>query len=777
MRSWTEPKPITVPSDVQAAVGGHPLVARTIIQRGISEPSAAIAFLDPNHYQPASPQEMPGIDLAIERLVAALSREERICVWGDFDVDGQTSTTLLVSALREHGGDISYHIPVRATESHGVNLPGLKDELAKGAQLILTCDTGITANEAVEYAQCQGVDVIITDHHDLPPELPPAFAVVNPKMLPEEHPLATLPGVGVAYKLVEALYHHFRRENDIESFLDLVALGIVADVALQRADTRYLLQRGLAVLRNSQRLGLQVLMEMAGLQPASLTEEHIGFIIGPRLNALGRLSDANEIVDFLTTDDLSAARMGAHRLEGLNTERKLLTEQVFKGTLAQIESNPELGQLSVIVLAHTTWPAGVIGIVASRLVERYSKPVVLISTPDGELARGSARSIEGINITQAIATQGDLLQGFGGHPMAAGLAMDRQKINDFRAGLARTVQAMRKDLPDEPPLQIDAELSFSELSLDLVADLERLAPFGAGNPAVVLQSCALELVDLRTVGQGEVHRIVKLKDEQGCEQKVIWWQGSDWPEPTGKIDLAYKIRSSSFRGVKELQLEWIDSRPAVSNHINLDVAPTEIEVIDYRLTAEPRAYLNKLAAQADTIVWNETGREDGLPGVNRTAMSPHTKLVIWSAPPGPDELHQALMAVRPGVAALFANPSATDTVEDFLKYLLGLVKYALRKYSGITDLVTLAAACGQRTRTVALGLAWLEAQGQISVTISDFDDVTLSPYSSTRLDHTGRDDVISRLVEALEETKAYRKYFQHADKDILIHSSIRSPRA
>ncbi len=770
MRSWTELKPIMVPTELQAAVGGHPLVAQMLFKRGLSDPRTALAFLDPNQYQPTSSRDLPGIDLAVERLVSALTQRERICVWGDFDVDGQTATTLLVSALRELGGEINFHIPVRATESHGVNLPGLKNELDKGAQLILTCDTGISAIKPVEYARRQGVDVIITDHHALPSVLPPAFAVVNPKLLPEGHPLGTLPGVGVAYKLVEALYEYYQRENEVEFYLDLVALGIVADVALQHGDTRYLLQRGLAVLRINQRLGLQILMEMAGLQPDSLTEEHIGFMIGPRLNALGRLSDANDIVDFLTTDDLSAARMGAYRLEGLNTERKLLTEQVFKGAIAQIERNPALGQLPVIVLAHSSWPAGVIGIVASRIVEQFSKPVVLISTPAGELARGSARSIEGVNITQAISDQQELLESFGGHPMAAGLAMDPQLIDRFRAGLARTVQAMRKELPDEPPLQIDAELSFSELSLDLVADLERLAPFGAGNPAVVLQSRALEIVDLRTVGQGEVHRILKLKDAHGYEKKVVWWQGASWPEPFGQIDLAYKIRSSSYRGVNELQLEWVDSRPAKTGHISHVIASSGIEVLDYRHTAEPRMYLKKLAAQTDTIVWNEGGDKGNLPGVNRAALSPHTKLVIWSTPPGPEELHQALITVRPGVVALFANPSAINTIEEFLPYLTGLVKYALREYRGKTDLTTLAAACGQRTTTVALGLLWLQASGKISVVISDFDDVTISQYSSSGAVH--QKDLNASIIELLVETRAYRRYFKTADKDLLVQSNI-----
>ena len=302
-RQWLEPLSVPTPEAPQtlAGEGLHPLVAQVLARRGLVDAAAVRAFLDPACYVPASPFDLPGMEAAVARIGSALRRQEVIGVWGDFDVDGQTSTTLLVEALRHLGADVRYHIPVRERESHGVTIPYLSQFLDDGVQLVVTCDTGITANEAVAYARQRGVDVIITDHHSLPEQLPEALALVNPQFLAPGHPLGALPGVGVAYKLVEALY---QRRGDPEAcarYLDLVALGIVADVALQTGDTRYLLQRGLSALRQTQRLGLLALFEMAELSPAGLSEEHIGFMIGPRLNALGRLSDANPIVDFLTT--------------------------------------------------------------------------------------------------------------------------------------------------------------------------------------------------------------------------------------------------------------------------------------------------------------------------------------------------------------------------------------------------------------------------------------------------------------------------------------------
>ena len=327
MKTWIEPEPVAVSKDLGAAIGGHPLVGEVLVRRGFSTPKAVEMFLDPDRYQPASPFDLAGMPAAVERVERAIQRGERICVWGDFDVDGQTATTVLVSALKGIGAEVSYHIPVRASESHGLNLPVLKSVIQDGADMVLTCDTGIAAHAEVDYANSQGVDVVISDHHDPPSELPNAYALVNPKLLPDDPgrgalSMAALPGVGVAYQLAKALYEHAGRAHEMEGCLDLVALGIVADLATLVDDTRYLLQRGLQVLRGTDRLGLQAMLSYAEIDPAHLTEEHIAFGLAPRLNALGRLSDANTAVEFLTTDDLGRARILAAQLEKLNARRK-----------------------------------------------------------------------------------------------------------------------------------------------------------------------------------------------------------------------------------------------------------------------------------------------------------------------------------------------------------------------------------------------------------------------------------------------------------------------
>jgi single-stranded-DNA-specific exonuclease len=390
MKRWLEPNPVDVPHELRELVGGHPLVAKTLVRRGYVTGEQVRAFLDPASYEPAPPQEMPGMDAAVARLAHALDAGERVCVWGDFDVDGQTATTLLVSVLRDLGGDVIYHIPVRATESHGLRQPWLADELAKDVQVLLTCDTGIDAFEAVDFAKKQGVDVVITDHHELGASLPAADAIINPHLLDERHPLSTLPGVGVAYKLAEALYARAGLKQRTDRLLDLVALGLVADVAVLTGDTRYLLQRGLEVLRATPRLGLQELMKLAHIMPDKLDAEDIGFGIAPRLNALGRLDDANVIVEFLTTDNLTRARILASELESLNLRRRRLCDLVQAQAEAKIEAEAALLDSPVLVLADPRWHPGVIGIVANRLVESYHRPAVLIAAPP-EARRGRFR--------------------------------------------------------------------------------------------------------------------------------------------------------------------------------------------------------------------------------------------------------------------------------------------------------------------------------------------------------------------------------------------------
>ncbi len=359
MRPWIEPVDNEPSEHLLPLVEGSFIAAQVLVRRGYSDLEAARAFLDPGFYRPTPARELPGVEPAVDRLKEAVERGEHILVWGDFDVDGQTATALLVETLSDLGAKVSEHIPVRAVKSHGISQQVLK-RLLEAAQpsidLLLTCDTGIAAFEALEYAQVVGLDVIISDHHELSLKetagdfengaeqhhIPSALAVINPHFLPGNHPLAGLPGVGVAYKLCEALYAEYGRLEESEKLLDLTALGIVADVAYQTGDTRYLLQLGLQQLRTTRRAGLKAIFERAEVNAENLTEEQIGFILAPRLNALGRLADANPGVELLTTCDAGRARELALVIEGLNAQRQLLTSQVLRAALSQLENDRDL---------------------------------------------------------------------------------------------------------------------------------------------------------------------------------------------------------------------------------------------------------------------------------------------------------------------------------------------------------------------------------------------------------------------------------------------------
>lgn len=768
--AWLPPPDLAVPAALATAVGGHPLVAATLARRGFTDPATAAAFLNPDAYAPAPPGALPGMDRAVGRLWRAVRGGEPVCVWGDFDVDGQTAAALLVEALRDLGAAVTYHVPVRGIESHGVNLPALKQVIAQGARLILTCDTGIAAHDAVSYARTQGVDVIVTDHHTLPPALPDAAAVITPKLLPPDHPLADLPGVGVAYKLAEALYGRARRPGEAVRGLDLAALGIVADVATQRRDTRYLLQRGLAALRQTERPGLRALLEAAGIDPGWLSEEHIGFVLGPRLNAAGRLADANACVALLTTDDPARARILAADLEALNARRRLLCSQVEQGAETQIARDPTLLAGGALVLANPAWPAGVIGIVAGRLAEKYGRPAILIASPPNAIARGSARSVAGVDITAAISAHADLLESFGGHPMAAGFSLAADRIPEFRRGLARTVGAMLDGAKVKPGLAIDGCLPLSELTPALADDLGRLAPFGPGNPPLTLVAERLRVRSSRAVGRGDEHRLLLVADEVGNERQVIRWGGGGEPRPEGLFDLAYVARTSTYRGTRDLQVEWVAARPSPGAMPVEVKVKAEVEVVDLRSVPQPRQALVELAAAGDVVVWREGEAAGDVPGEDRRGLTRTANLAIWTAPPGPAELRGVLAQVAPARVYLFGVDPGCDRPDAFLRRLAGLARHALNARAGRAPIAGLAAATAHREATVRLGLAWLAGRGHIQVTELQGEEAWLAPGNGQPVaaDELARLD--ARLKAALDETAAYRAYFRQAEATALLRA-------
>jgi len=762
---WLDPPETHPPPDLQAIFPGHPLIVQTLARRGFSDPDRARAFLDPACYKPTQPTELPGIISAANRIETAIQLGQKILVWGDFDVDGQTSTTLLVETLRNFDARVIYHIPVRATEGHGITLDVLKnyiqpDSVRSNPAILLTCDTGISEHQAIDYARACGVDVIITDHHELPTSIPEAFAVINPHFLPREHPLNSLPGVGVAFKLAEALHIRAGQPFGADRFLDLVALGIVADVAELSGETRYLLQRGLQALQNTDRLGLQVLYEMAEIIPEQLDENQIGFSIGPRLNALGRLSDANPIVEFLTTDDLSKVQVLAQQLEGLNHRRRLLTNQVFHGALAQIERDPSLIQYASIVLSHPGWPNGILGIVASRLVERYGKPTVLLSIDEVGQARGSARSAGNIHITQAIASQADLGIHFGGHGGAAGLSLPAHSIPEFRTRLSRTIRMTTSSEILFPGLQIDAYINLPQLSLDFLEDIEHLAPFGNGNPPLIIATRDLKLVSQTSIGREEEHLRLVVEDDTGNVKDVIWWRGSgeSSPEEGVYFDLAYRVKSHSYRGEQQLQIEWVDFRLHEDQFELEGKNKPTIQIIDHRNVSAPLQVINNIRKAEDIQVWAEAIDKETLKCRDRFQLTPGKILVIWTTPPDLWQFKAAIEKVRPETVYIFAIHPNLDSLKPFLTRLLGLVKHVIKEKKGSVSIEQLTAAMAHTIDTIEMGLAWLNAKGYIHINPGKDNNLQLSVGNGKEMSEI--EEITNELLEMLIETAAFRKYFQ-----------------
>jgi len=752
MTRWIDPPDVEVPASF-TDLNLPPLIAQTLVRRGVTSPDEARAFLNSDTV-PSAP--FPGIEKAVNIVHAAIHNGETICVWGDFDVDGQTSTALLVQTLHALNANVLHYIPVRGRESHGVHIETLGPIIDNGAKLILTCDTGITAHKAIDYANARGVDVVVTDHHDLGETLPNARAIVNPKLLSKDHPLANLAGVGVAYKLAEALLEDRISSIDL---LDLVALGLIADVALLKGETRSLVQKGIQKLRYTERAGLRAMAELSGTSLETLTEETIGFTFAPRLNALGRLADANPAVELLLTADSARARVLAAQVEGLNAQRRLLTSQVYEAAEAQLRENPALLHEPVIILSDPSWPGGVVGIVASRLVERHHKPAILLNQSEDGVLRGSARSVEGLHITEAIATQQALLLGYGGHPMAAGLAFEKEKLPQVRKGLAQAIERqLGETIHEEPTLQIDAWLGLNELNLELAETLESLAPFGAGNPSLTFATRSVQLKSVSTMGRAREHLRLTVEDQDGALQSILWWSGAGetLPQQGDTFDIAYSLRASTFRGEKQVTLQFeefrvVEERPVEINKI-------ELEIEDHR--KEPASTLAGIQERLPQLeIWAEGGEKSK--GRTRNQLVKADEFAIYTIPASPADLRAALEVVQPKRVHLFAVPPAEEKTEDFLNRLAGLCKYALNQRDGRTTIPELAAAMAAREAAIRLGLEWLAAGGQVHVR-TEADQVALSAEKTPANPYLQAELFIA-LKGILNESAAYRKYFANVD--------------
>ncbi len=537
--------------------------AKLLALRGLHTWEQVRAFLDPEHYTPTPAGSLPDLDRAVARLLRALESGEKIWIWGDFDCDGVTSTALLLSALQPLGFRVQFTLPLRSGEGHGLNPQRLQQVLAQGCQVIVTVDCGVGNAAEIAAAQAQGVDVIVTDHHTLPDPLPAAYAVVNPLRLPSEHPLRFLPGVGVAYKLAEALYQALGIP-DIEEHLDLVAVGIVADVAVLQRECRYLVQRGLPVLAKTHRPGLRALLDHAtrnGQSKGSMlpTAQDVGFRLAPKLNAIGRLEDASLAVELLTTTDQERAQELVQHFVATNEERKRLTQQVIEEASQEVESL-DLPRERAIVLAGSGWSQGVVGIAAARLAEQYGCPTVLIAK-DETTGRGygSGRSIPGVNLVEAIEAVRPLLLGGGGHPMAAGIQVELSCLSAVQLALRRELAARVSPDQHTPALTLEIVIDLALLESqgrdavaeldDLYQQLQLLQPFGHGNPlpTVALMNFRPSPSNPKASKNGQ-HLSFQLTGPQGSRTLWFWREGEqlDSLRRLPALDIALHLEASDW---------------------------------------------------------------------------------------------------------------------------------------------------------------------------------------------------------------------------------------
>ena len=539
-----------------------PITAQVLANRGINQIDQAHQFLHPSLSHLHSPFLMKDMDKAVDRVIQALLQREQILIYGDYDVDGITSTAILILFLKPLQFPCRYYIPHRIKEGYGLHCDTIMKFAQQGVKLIITVDCGINDMEAVKKAQEMGVDVIITDHHEVPDEIPPANAVLNPKQEDCSFPFKSLAGVGVAFNLIIALRAKLRERGEwgdgeapnLKRYLDLVAMGTVADLVPLQEENRIFVRFGLEELTTGSRLSTRVLKEVCGLKDGVITSGNIGFQLAPRINAAGRLGEAQKAVELLLSQELKKAEEIARELNQENSRRQRLEEDTLTEIMDWIEGDERLLQRSSLVFSSQSWHPGIIGIVASRLVEHYYRPTILISL-DEDRGKGSGRSIEGFDLYEGIKRCSPMLLSFGGHRFAVGLSIEREKIEVFKTQFEELV--LQDCKPDDfiPRIQIDSELALPIIERKLIEELSLLAPFGLSNPKPIFCSRELRVMDSKIVGENNLK--LKVEEDVICDA-IGFRMGHLHPLESKRVRIAFVPQINEWQGVKNIQLELRD---------------------------------------------------------------------------------------------------------------------------------------------------------------------------------------------------------------------------
>ena len=541
--------------------GFSPLLAQLLYNRGLTEAAQLEPFMAADGRLSYNPLRLPGMAQAVSRIYRALLSGENMAIYGDFDTDGITATALLCQGLSGLGAKVTPYIPHRVNEGHGLRTGALERLYEQGISLIITVDCGITGVAEVKRARRLGIDIVITDHHTPLDEIPQAMAVVNPKLPGSEYPFSELAGVGVAFKLLEALLKSLGKEETLGKFLDLVALGTVADIMPLVSENRYLVKQGLKLLNTSPRPGIKEMMTQAGLSAGKLDTESISWVIAPRLNTTGRLEHALPSYQLLVTESADEAAKLSRWLEEQNAERQRLTSEAVSSARERILAE---GVSPILIVGDEGYHAGIVGLAAGRLAEEFYRPAVVIKT--GKLvSSGSCRSIPEFNIIRALNQCAHFFSRFGGHPQAAGFTLPTKKLPGLKKALLELATAELAGLDLRPRLDIDAEIRLRELGGNTFTTLQKLAPFGYGNPSPAFLSRKVEVLDCRLIGANGGHLKLKLRQDGVVWDGVAFGAGDYRKEIVSPLDIVYNLEIDEWCGLERLRLNLLDFAPPAAS--------------------------------------------------------------------------------------------------------------------------------------------------------------------------------------------------------------------
>lgn len=576
--------------NLEKELGISRILATLLAQQGIDSTEQAKKFFEPSMEEIHDPTLLHDMDKAVERIEQAVEKQEQITIYGDYDADGITSTSLMYETLLSVGANVNYYVPNRFTDGYGPNMDAYQRLIDNGTQLFITVDNGVSGKNVIDKVTAEGVDVVITDHHELPADLPNAVAIVHPRYPGSNYPFPDLSGVGVAFKVAWALTGEFPVEE-----LDLVAIGEIADVVNATDENHALISYGIQQLRQGMRPGLAALMKLADIKANNLTDQDIGFGIAPRLNALGRIADANDGVKLLTSLDENESQKLAKEVDQANKERQNLVAEIMKEAEKQANSSANQQKRTLLIVGKG-WHQGVLGIVASRIMNETGKPTIVASTDQNNptLIKGSGRSVDSFNLFNALEAHRELFTTFGGHPAACGLSFDQGNIAPLQIALEEEASQQKFDPTVKQPLPIAMKLAPADVTQQLYNDIQRVAPFGPGNMEPVFELNNVKVVDVKTMGQEHQHLKFSIVSDKKNLTVVAFGQGNLatlLSAPTGQINLAVKVSLNEWRGKKSVQLMLEDLQ--INGTVIIDertnkLTPQLFSSSDYYIVREPR---------------------------------------------------------------------------------------------------------------------------------------------------------------------------------------------